>query len=142
MPGKVYCFNAFNEPIGQLNVNGLSAGNVAGWAASGATIYTPVALAVPRARHGDGQTSAVFPNDMATQVMIGWDSYTIQTSINLQGLPNVSLDDDLILYVAVNQMTLMTTRGFVLLAVPYQPASKTAAAAAVLKSAAEPKFHK
>jgi hypothetical protein len=123
-------------------VNGLSAGTVGGWAASGTTIYTPVALAVPRARHGDGQSTAVFPNDMPTPLRIDWDSYTIQSSISMVGLPNVSLDDDLILYIAVNQMTLMTTRGFVLLSVPLQPASKTDAAAATLKSLAHPAFHK
>jgi hypothetical protein len=141
MPGKVYCFNCYNEPINQLNVNGLPAGTVAGWQASGGTIYTPVALPVPRARHGDGQQAAVFPNDMPTPMRIDWDSYTIQSSINLVGLPNVSLDDDLILYIAVNQLTLMTTRGFVLLTVPLTPAGKTSAAAAVLKSLAQPMYH-
>jgi len=142
MPGKVYCFNAYNETINQLNVNGLSAGTVAGWSTTAGTLYTPVALAVTRARHGDGQSAPVFPNDMTTPLRIDWDSFTVQTSINLVGLPNVSLDDDLILYFSVNQMTLMTTRGFVLLSVQYSPASKTEAAAHVLKSLAHPEYHK
>ena len=140
MPGKVYCFNAYNETINQLNVNGSVAGVVAGWAATGTTIYTPVALAVPRARHGDGQAAAVFPNDVPTPLRIDWDSFTIQSSISLVGLPNVSLDDDLILYIAVNQLTLMTTRGFVLLSQPIAPAGKTASALEVLSSIASPEF--
>jgi hypothetical protein len=79
---------------------------------------------------------------MPAPMRIDWDTFTVQTSISLVGLPNVSLDDDLILYIAVNQMTLMTTRGFVLLSVPMQPASKTEAGAATLKSQAHPAFHK
>jgi hypothetical protein len=115
MPGKVYCFNCYNETMNQLNVNGLSAGQIGGWSSSGATIYTPSAVPVPRARHGDGQSSPVFPNDMPTPLRFDWDSYTKQTSIDLRKLTNVSLDDDLILYIAINQLTLMSTRGFVLL---------------------------
>jgi hypothetical protein len=142
MPGKVYCFNCYNETINQFNVNGLAAGSISGWATSGATIYTPVSLAVARARHGDGQSVPVFPNDMPTPLRIDWDTFTIQTSINCQGLPNVSLDDDLILYMALNQLTLMTTRGFVLINQPVAPAGKTDNAAMILKAAAAPTFHK
>jgi len=123
MPGKVYCFNCYNERINQLNVNGLSAGGVSGWSASGASIYTPAGIAVARARHGDSQSIPVFPNDTPTPIRIDWDSYTIQTSIDLRRLPNVSLDDDLILYIAVNQLTLMNTRGFVLSTTPTSPNS-------------------
>jgi hypothetical protein len=142
MPGKVYCFNCYNETINQFNVNGLPAGTISGWATSGATIYTPVSTAIARARHGDGQTTPVFPNDMPTPLRIDWDTFTVQTSISLVNLPNVSLDDDLILYMALNQLTLMTTRGFVLLNQPISPAGKSAAATAMLKAAAEPKFYK
>lgn len=142
MPGKVYCFNCYNETINQFNVNGLSAGTISGWSTSGATIYTPVATAVNRARHGDGQSTPVFPNDMPTPLRIDWDTFTVQTSISLVGLPNVSLDDDLILYMALNQLTLMTTRGFVLLNQPIAPAGKSAAATELLKAAAAPKFYK
>jgi hypothetical protein len=142
MPGKVYCFNCYNETINQFNVNGLSAGTISGWAASGATIYTPVSTGVNRARHGDGQTTPVFPNDMPTPLRIDWDTFTVQTSISLMGLPNVSLDDDLILYMALNQLTLMTTRGFVLLNQPIAPAGKSAVATEALKRHAMPKFFK
>jgi hypothetical protein len=142
MPGKVYCFNCYNETINQFNVNGLSAGTISGWATSGATIYTPVSLPVARARHGDGQTVPVFPNDQPTPLRIDWDTFTIQASISTVGLPNVSLDDDLILYIALNQLTLMSTRGFVLVSVPISPAAKTAAAKELLHKLSEPKFQK
>lgn len=119
MPGKVYCFNCYNEPISQLNVNGLSAGGVSGWATSGAGIYTPASVAIARVRHGDGQSSPAFPNDQPTPLRIDWDSFTVQTTINLTNLPSISLEDDLILYIALNQATLITTRGFVLLSQPH-----------------------
>jgi len=124
MPGQVYCFNCYNEPF-HLNVNGLSvAGSVPGWSTSGPTIYTPVSIAVNRARHGDGQSTPVFPADRPTPLRIDWDSFTAQTSINLTNLLNVSLEDDLILYVALNQLTLVTNRGFVLMHVPASPVSR------------------
>ena len=140
MPGKVYCFNCYNETMNQLNVNGLTAGSISGWSSSGSTIYTPVAKAVNRARHGDGQTEPVFPNDQPTPLRFDWDSFTIQTQISLVGLPNVSLDDDLILYIAINQLTLMSTRGFVLLTQPITPAAKSEAGSDALQSLANPRF--
>lgn len=120
MPGKVYCFNCYNETINQLNANGGSAGDVSGWARSGSAIYTPVAIAVPRARHGDGM-GAVFPNDQPTSLRIDWDSYTVQTSLDLSALRNVSLDDDLILQITLNQLTLINTRGFALISQSASP---------------------
>lgn len=141
MAGNVYCFNAYNEPMNQLNVNGFVFGTatpaIGGWTSSGATIYTPAAVAVPRLKHGDG-TTAGFPNDQATPLRFNWDTYTVQTSIDLRNLPNVSLDDDLILYIAVNQMTLMQTRGFVLKTVPYAPQSQAPQAEEVPAAIHEP----
>ncbi|PXA75344.1 hypothetical protein DMC25_24690 [Caulobacter sp. D4A] len=115
MPGKVYCFNAYNEPINQLTVNGLSAGTVSGWSVSPPNLYTPVSVIVPRALHGDGLNVPAFPNDMPTALRVDWDSYSIQAKIDLMPLHNVSLYDDLILYITLNQLTLMNTQGFVLI---------------------------
>jgi hypothetical protein len=139
MPGKVYCFNCYNETINQLNVNGLPAGSIGGWSSSG---YTPAAIAVNRARHGDGQSQPVFPNDQPTPLLFNWASYTIQTQISLVGLPNVSLDDDLILYIALNQLTLMSTRGFVLLSQPISPHPMSDMVKKTLKTLAHPQLHK
>lgn len=136
MPGKVYCFNAYNEAISLLSVNGRSAGTVAGWAASGDTKYTPSSVAVARAYTGQGQSGPVFPNDRATQLLIEWSTFSVETSIDLKTLKQVSLEDDLILYIAVNQLALMTARGFVLITVPIDPFAKTEAAKAELQAIA------
>lgn len=112
MPGKAYCFNTHNEPL-QLTVNGARAGSVPPW--GGAGPYAPAALAVPRARHADGQPGAVFPNDRPTSLRLAWDSYGAMPVVNLAELSSVSLDDDLILFIAANQITVMNTRGLVLL---------------------------
>ena len=136
MPGNVYCFNNYNEPINQFNVNGSSFGTnpvIGGWAAAGATIYTPLAVPVPRVRHGDG-AGAAFASDQPTPVRVNWDSWTIQGTVDLTLVKNVSLDDDLILYIAINQLTLMDTRGFVLLTVPVSPLGQSQAATAELKA--------
>jgi hypothetical protein len=87
---------------------------------------------VPRSKHGDGST-ATFPNDMPTPLRINWDSWTVQTDIDISKIPNLSLNDDLILYIAINQLTLMNTRGFVLLTKPVSPAGQTPKAVAELK---------
>lgn len=63
----------------------------------------------------------MFPNDRATPLDLEWDSYRARPTVNLTALPNLALDDDLILYLAVNQITVMTTRGFVVLTTPVQP---------------------
>jgi len=136
MAGNVYCFNCYNEPLNQLNVNGVPFGTVTpaigGWAATGGTVYTPLAVPVPRSKHGDG-SGATFPNDMPTPLRINWDSWTVQTQIDISKIPNLSLNDDLILYIAINQLTLMSTRGFVLLTQPVSPAGQTPKAVALLK---------
>lgn len=121
MPGKVYCFNNHQEPIHQLTVNGMRAGSINGWARSGPEPYAPGALAVARARHGDEAAIPVFSGDRPTPIQIEWDSVSVRTSIDLSGLPDVSLDDDLILHIAANQMNLTTTMGVVLATVEIAP---------------------
>lgn len=140
MPGKVYCFNCYNEPM-IFSVNGMSAGTISGWSASGATIYTPVSVAVDRARHGDHQSKPVFADDTTTPLVLDWDTFTAKPSIATGAWPSISLDDDLILYMAANQMSLMTTRGFVLTTVPYTIVAKTPNGVKILESMANPVFH-
>lgn len=111
--GRVYVFNCFNEPISGLAVAGRSVGTIPGWSDGGRdqTRYTPAGLAVPRARSTTPGQFAFGDNAVA----IPWDSYTGVTTIKIPDPQSgVSLDDDLILFVAVNQATLQTTRGFVL----------------------------
>ncbi|ELX09337.1 hypothetical protein Jab_2c14030 [Janthinobacterium sp. HH01] len=137
MTGNVYCFNTFGDNLEQFSVNGASASAtvpaVAGWptaSSSSTSIYTPYALSVPRARHGDTFT-AVFLNDGPTVMGMNWDSGKVETSIDLSQLPHpVSLDEDLILYMSANQMILMNIHGFVLKTVPYSMNLVDAAASA------------
>lgn len=138
MAGNVYTFNCYNEPVNALNVNGSPFGTanpaIGPWATTGGTIYTPVAVPVPIAKHGD-DGAAAFSWDMDTPVRINWDSYTVNTSVPaIQSLPNTSLDDPLILYLAINQLTLMNARGFVLKSIPCQPAGQTREAMAEVES--------
>jgi hypothetical protein len=107
--GSVYVFNCYNEPISGLVVGGGRVGNIPGWASGGSTIYTPSAIRVPRSK-------SAAPGNFATgdnSVRSPWDSYTGTTKITIPGPGSISLDDDLILFLAVNQATLMTTRVFV-----------------------------
>lgn len=109
MPGTVYCFNCYNEPM-RLSLNGQKAAEIPGWQTSGATIYTPSAKGIARAKHADGEP--VFGNDKPNQLKIVWSTFEADTELSTKKA-EVSLDDDLILYIAVNRWVLMTTRGFV-----------------------------
>ena len=113
MYGNVYCFNIYNEPL-KLSVNSQLAGTIAGHSKEPATLYTPSFLAVQRALHSDDDSAAAFPGDAKTALHIKWDSFSGLASIDLTNLPDISLDDDLILYITRNQLILMTQRGFVL----------------------------
>jgi hypothetical protein len=129
--GNVYCFNSFNEPA-NLSANGNAAASpIPGWQASGATIYTPQAIAVPRVKHTDDATSAAFGNDKPNAVRIQWVTYTGSTSITIP--PEQSLLDNLILYLTLNKAILMNTRGFVLSTANVTTEGLTAEAKATLR---------
>jgi hypothetical protein len=113
MPGKVHCFNLYSEPL-RLQVNGVAAGTIPGWDSSGSGQYRPFGLAVARTKHAGGGPAA-FANDGDVSLRMAWDDFTATGSVRIGGQPNISLDDDLILQIAVNQMSLLNTRGFVLL---------------------------
>ena len=138
MAGNVYTFNCYNEPVKALNINGSPFGSatpaIGPWAATGSTIYTPVSVAVPISKHGD-DGDAAFSWDADTQVRINWDSWMVNTSVPaIQSLPNTSMDDPLILYLALNQLTLMNARGFVLKSIPCKPAGQTQEAMAEVEA--------
>jgi hypothetical protein len=111
--GGIYVFNCYNEPINRLSVAGGQAGTIPPWSAGdrGQFLYTPAGIRVPRARSKTPGQFAIGDN----AVSIEWDSFTGTATINIPGGDSgVSLDDDLVLFVAVNQATLQSTRGFVL----------------------------
>jgi hypothetical protein len=108
--GSVYVFNAYNEPVGSLSVSGGSAGTIAAWSNGGRDKYTPASLSVPRSRNKTPGQFATGDNP----VRIAWDSFTGTATIKVPGFDQgVSLDDDLILFLATNKAILETTRGSV-----------------------------
>ena len=111
MPGKVYVFNSYNEPITNLSVSGYNAGSIAGWG----TDYKPDVINVPRAKHSDDESTAAFAIG-DNPMIIPWDSFQAAAKVTIPNpaASNVSLDDDLILYLMVNKAILVTTRGYVL----------------------------
>jgi hypothetical protein len=115
MAGNVYLFNLYNEPITGLSVNGYSAGNVSGYAngSTGTPIYTPASLSVARSKYQGGSAAFAIGGN---SLVIPWDSFRGTTTVSIPdpSTAPVSLDDSLLLLVAVNEAMLMTTRGYVL----------------------------
>jgi hypothetical protein len=106
--GSVYVFNCYNEPISSLTVAGAAVGSIDSWSTRGQTLYTPAERAVPRTRN-PSPGSFVNGNNA---VRIPWDSFTGTTTVTIpDGSSGISLDDDLILFLAINQAMLLTTRG-------------------------------
>jgi hypothetical protein len=117
MPGSVYVFNLFSEPISNLMVSGFIAGSVSGYAdGSSAPAYTPASLAVPRVTSpADSATFALGDNSL----VLSWDSFRGITTVTIPSPSGgVSLDDSLILLLAVNNAMLLSTRGYVLATFP------------------------
>ena len=113
MAGRVCVFNCFNESINQISVGGYAGGAIAAWGGSGAAMYQPQSIALPRIKHGDARTGPQFAvGDNPCQV--AWDSWLVTVNVTVPSPGSVSLDDDLLLYVFVNQSVLVSTRGMVL----------------------------
>jgi len=114
MGSFVYVFNLYSEPVSNLTVDGALAGSIAGYATgAGAPPYTPARLAVSRAKYPTGPAAFVLGDN---SVQIPWDSFRGITTVTIPspGSAPVGLDDPLLLLLAVNQATLLSTRGFVL----------------------------
>jgi len=113
---NVYVFNCYNEPITGLSVGGYKAGDISGYADGSSPpppIYTPTSLAVPRSK--DSQSSATFAIGDNT-LLAPWDSFRGNATITIPDPAKqlVSLDDPLLLFLAVNDAILLTTRGYIL----------------------------
>jgi len=121
MPGSVYVFNLYSEPISNLMVNGSPAGSIGGYAtgAGGTPIYTPASLAVPRTRYASGSAAFALGGNA---VMVPWDSFQGALTVTMPDPSQspVGLNDPLLLLVAVNEAMLMTTRGYLLSTFPVQ----------------------
>jgi hypothetical protein len=129
MPGSVYVFNFYNEPISNLSVGGYPAGNVNGCGnGTSAPPYTPASLPVPRAKYPAGSAAFAIGDN---SVVIPWDSFRAMVTVTIPNPASspVSLDDPLILLLAVNEAILLTTRGYVLSTFPVQLANTAMQAA-------------
>jgi hypothetical protein len=117
MPGSVYVFNLFSEPISNLMVGGFPAGSISGYAdGSSAPVYTPASLPVPRVKFpADSAAFALGDNSL----VLPWDSFRGVTTVTIPSPSGgVSLDDSLILLLAVNSAMLLSARGYVLATFP------------------------
>jgi hypothetical protein len=105
----VYVFNLFPESA-RVEVNSLGAGAIERWGWE-SPIYRPApGLKVPRSRYPQAD-NAVFHNG-DNVVVVRWDSFTARATVPVS--QDVSLTDDLLLYVTTNQFFLMNTRGQVI----------------------------
>jgi hypothetical protein len=112
--GKVTVFNCYSEPIDRLLVNGDSVGDIAAWSEGGANRppkYTPASLTVPRSKAPEPKSIAIGDNDFR----IDWGSFDGRSTILVPSPAQspITLNDDLLLFVAINEATLMDDRGFV-----------------------------
>jgi hypothetical protein len=112
--GKVTVFNCYNEPVNGLAVGGGVVGDIAAWSGGGGSRppkYTPASLTVSRSKKPEPKSFAIGEN----RLLIPWDSFTGTAKIQIPDPAQspVSLDDDLLLFVGINEVTMMTTRGYV-----------------------------
>lgn len=121
MASTVHVFNLFSEPVSDLVIGGHRAGGISGYAdgsAPDAPIYTPACLTVPRTKSASGSAAFAIGDN---SLIIPWQSFRGATTITIPSpAGGVSLDDPLILQLAVNSALLLTTRGYLLATFPVQ----------------------
>jgi hypothetical protein len=111
--GKVTVFNCYNEPVHRLTIDGDDVGNIAQWSEGGANRpakYTPASLTVPRSKNPEPKSFAIGNNRLSAV----WNSFTGTATIKIPDPNEVSLMDDLLLFLAINEATMMSTRGYVI----------------------------
>jgi hypothetical protein len=107
----------YNEPVHRLTVDGNDVGNIAPWSEGGANRpakYTPASLTVPRSKNPEPKSFAIGNNRLSAQ----WDSFTGTASIKIPDLREVSLDEDLLLFLALDEATMMNVHGYVMARFP------------------------
>ena len=121
MPGNVYVFNLYSEPISNLSVAGYNAGSISGYAngSTGTPIYTPASLSVPRTKYPSGSAAFALGDN---NVVLPWDSFRGMVMVTIPDPTRspISLNDPLLLLLAINEAMLMTTRGYLLSTFPVQ----------------------
>jgi len=113
MAGRVCVFNCFNESINQISVGGLRRRRHCGMGRQRRRhVPAPVDCAAAHQARRRADRPAVRVGDNPCQV--AWDSWLVTVNVTVPSPGSVSLDDDLLLYVFVNQSVLVSTRGMVL----------------------------
>jgi hypothetical protein len=112
MAGKVYFYNLFNE-VATLSLNGGQAGTINGW--DKANGYAPSSLAVDSATHDDEATGKAYRGGNGQNaVEVHWDSGFAKGTVTMPTVnDNISIDQDLVCYIAKNDSFVEDTQGFV-----------------------------
>lgn len=117
--GKVYIYNLFNEPA-DLSLNGADAGTINGWDSNPAKGYQPSFIAVDSAKHNDEAKGKVYrgeeTNDIGeNDISVTWDDGVASGKVKFPtDKDNVRITDDLVCFIAKNQLFVETTEGFVI----------------------------
>ena len=116
MSGKVYVFNVNLEPMDTLQVRNFDAGKIGGWSTESNSKYTPQSLGIERTKNRDDIPSFAQGEN---EVFFRRATYNGRASITVP--QEISLLDDLILYLTRNTAILMRTSGEVISTVNFDP---------------------
>ena len=116
MSGKVYVFNVNLEPMDTLQVRNFDAGKIGGWSTESSSKYTPQSLGIERTKNRDDIPSFAQGEN---EVFFRRATYNGRASITVP--QEISLLDDLILYLTRNTAILMRTSGEVISTVNFDP---------------------
>lgn len=112
----VYVFNVNREPMDTLQVRNFDAGSIGGWSAENNDKYTPRSLGIERTKNRDDKLSFAQGDN---EVFFRRATYNGRASITVP--QDISLLDDLILYMTRNTAILMRTSGEVISTVHFDP---------------------
>ena len=116
MSGKVYVFNVNLEPMDTLQVRNFDAGKIGGWNTESDGKYTPQSLGIERTKNRDDIPSFAQGEN---EVFFRRATYNGRASITVP--QEISLLDDLILYLTRNTAILMRTSGEVISTINFDP---------------------
>jgi hypothetical protein len=109
----VTVFNCYPQATDLIVVNHGAVGNIAGWSDGGANRppkYTPASLTVPRSKEPEPKSFGIGDN----RFRIDWDNNAAGTSTIRIPSPDESgirVDEDVLLFVALNEVTIMDAFG-------------------------------
>ena len=123
MSGKVYTYNLFSEPAA-LAINGGAAvgpdgstatGKIAANGGSGGS-YAPASVTVGSAKHSDESSGLWYRGgDGVNTIRMTWDSgFSTSSTFKMPTVADdVSIDDELIVYIAKDKASVQTVTGII-----------------------------